>query len=917
MACRWLALLVLASCGPAKPNVTVPAPVSIAADPSTAPDAGSLTPPQPTLRLPKNFVPTSYDARLTIDPKRPTFDGVVAIVGDVSELSSVIWLHGTKLTIKRAFARKGSGTELPITVTAKEPELLEVRPEHPLEPGEWTLVFEYSGAFDTNNTAGAFQQTVAGQSYVYSQLEATYARRVFPCVDEPDNKVPWKLTLDVPKDLVAVSNTPATEAPLGAAMKRVEFAQTRSLPTYLVAFGVGPFEIVDAGKTRNGAPIRIVTLAKRSAETAWAAKTTAPLVEALEDWFGTPYPYDKLDMLTIPLTVGFGAMENAGLITFTETLILGDPVKQSKARQHSWVVVAAHEIAHQWFGNLVTMKYWDDIWLNEGFANWVMLKVTSKIDPTYKDDQGVLDMRNGALGADGLVSARQIRQPIETADDIAGVFDGITYNKGAAVLNMFERYVGAATFQQGVRDYLKNRAWGNATSKDFVSAIAAADGGKHGDIESAFATFLDRPGAPEITASISCKGTGAKLEASVALAQKRYVPLGAPTPPASGPWAVPVCVVFDQAGKRAEACTLLSAETGALALPANTSGPTKTCPRWVMPNVDGRSYYRTAYTTQQITTLRDVAWGQLSWSERRAVFFDVQEGVSSGRVPLQLALSFIPKLLAGNDRFTIEQALGLANGVEWLVADELRGKYEYWLRTTFGAAATAAGFEPKASDTLDLETTRNALVSTVAWTARDPVLVAEAVRLAARYKDLPQSTRGMVLSIAVDAKPEIYQQIKKDLAAETDRTRREEMISALASTRDPVRHKATLELVLDPKLDIRETQSILWTGSTDATREMGRAYFMANDAAILERMPPDGTAGQISGFAYLFVGTCKAERRNEVAAYIAKTFGTLPGGARNVKQATESLDQCIAKRKVTEAEVKAWLSGLRLPKPKR
>jgi alanyl aminopeptidase len=273
-----------------------------------------------------------------------------------------------------------------------------------------------------------------------------------------------------------------------------------------------------------------------------------PIVEALEAWFGTPYPYEKLDMLTIPLTVGFGAMENAGLITFTEGLVLGDPMKQSKERQHSWVIVAAHEIAHQWFGDLVTMKYWDDIWLNEGFANWMEYKVTGKIDPTYHDELGELDMRNGALGADALVSARQIRQPIETPDDIATAFDGITYNKGAAVLNMFERYVGAATFQQGVREYLKSKAYGNATSKDFVSAIAAAAEVSTAIQSRVFARSRRQRGSSRRSVCRHQRQGAADPEA--------YLPLGAPTPPATSPWMIPVCVAFDQAGKRGEACAV-------------------------------------------------------------------------------------------------------------------------------------------------------------------------------------------------------------------------------------------------------------------------------------------------------------------------------------------------------------------------
>ena len=541
---RSLIVLVIGSvisCGSPRPSVTVPAPV-VVAGPEVAlpepPGPDALSPPEPTLRLPRNFLPTGYTARLAIDPSKTSFEGSIAIAGTVSERSAVIWLHGRHLKIAKAVARPASeqasctrdskdkescSIDVPLTVTAKADDLLEIRPQHPMDAGAWTLMFDYEGEIDTVSTAGVFKQTVADHTYVYTQLEAIYARRVFPCLDEPDSKVPWKLTLDVPKQLVAVSNTPQVgDTPLGGTMKRIEFATSKPLPSYLIAFGVGPFEIVDAGKSRTGVPIRIITLAKRTAEAAWAAKTTPKILEQLEDWFGTPYPYDKLDMLSIPITIGFGAMENAGLVTFIETLILVDPVKASKDRQHRWVLVAAHELAHQWFGDLVTMVYWDDIWLNEGFANWIETKASTKIDPTYHDDQSDLDTRNSALGDDALVSARQIRQPIVTHDDILNVFDGITYNKGASVLNMFESYLGPVVFQKGVREYLASKAYGNATSADFAAAMSKASGK---NVEAALASFLEQAGAPEITATVQCQGAKPSLE----LTQHRYLPPGAPT----------------------------------------------------------------------------------------------------------------------------------------------------------------------------------------------------------------------------------------------------------------------------------------------------------------------------------------------------------------------------------------------------
>ena len=891
----------VAACGP-KQVATQPPVVDPGKPPVVAPPVDGVAPSIPTLRLPRNFLPTGYAARLEIDPARTEFTGSIAISGVIDQTSSVLWLHGHGLKITKATATKESA-EVRLTVTPHGTELLELKASKSLDAGEWTLQIDYAGTFDVVSTTGAFKQTIGDGSYVYTQLEALYARRVFPCLDEPDNKVPWKLTLDIPAKLVAVANTPmVSEAALADGKKRVEFAVSKPLPTYLVAFGVGPFEVVDAGKTKRGTPVRIVTLAKRAADAAYAVKTTVKVLELTEDWFGTPYPYEKLDILTIPVTTGFGAMENAGLITFTETLMLFD-AKPSKSRMYRWLIVAAHEIAHQWFGDLVTMVYWDDIWLNEGFANWLETKTTSKLDPTWRDEESVLGVRNGALGADSLITARQIRQPIVTEDDVLNVFDGITYNKGASVLAMFETYVGPDVFQRGVRDYMTAHAWGNATSTDFVTAIAKASGKDM--IVAAFATFLEQPGTPEITATVTCEG-----KPSLVLDQKRYVPPGAPPPAATKPWILPVCVAYDRDGKRAEACGILDQPTGAIALDA------KACPRWVMPNVNGRGYYRNVYTPAQLAALRDEAWKLLTWTERRTIVFDANTGASTGKTPLALALSFVPKMLAGGDRFTVPPALGLVTSLDDLIPSPLRAKYEAYLRQTFGPGAIKAGLTPKDSDSLDVEITRSALVGAVGWTAREPKLVAEAVKLAANWRDLPQSTRGLVLSIAVDASPEVFDRILRDVRTEQDRARRGEMYGALGSVRDVVRQSRALELVIDLKIDIRETSNLLYSGNDDATRANAQRFFDLHRAAILARYPKDATTISVADLSWIFTATCKADQRDAIAARVTKEFAPLPGGAHVVAENIEQMDQCIAQKKLLEPEIKAWLGGLRLPKPK-
>jgi alanyl aminopeptidase len=907
-----LGLVVFVACGPKSPAVTVPAPVvkSDSAAPREAPAPEGLAPPQPTLRLPRNFLPTGYAARLDIDPAKPGFEGSIQITGNVSEPSRVLWLNARKLTIHKAVAQRAGQPDVALTATPKGDDFLELRAPRALDAGSWTLAIDYAGEFDLRSTAGAFKQTVGDASYVYTQFEAVYARRAFPCFDEPDNKVPWKLTLDVPKQLAAVANTPQTgETALDGGKKRVEFAVSRPLPSYLVAFGVGPFDFVDAGKSRRGTPVRIVTLANRGGDAAYAAKTSAKIIDLLEDYFGSPYPYEKMDMLTIPLTVGFGAMENAGLITYTETSVLFD-AKASKERHLRWISVAAHELAHQWFGDLVTMVYWDDIWLNEGFASWMGRKIVARFEPAWRDDQSSLNTRDSALDNDSLTSARQIRQPIVRQDDIFTAFDRITYDKGASVLNMFESYLGPEVFQRGIREYLAAHAYGNATSTDLFASISKAAGK---DVGPAFATFVEQAGTPEITATATCDGG----KAQVALAQRRYVPPGAATPPATKPWIVPICVAYDNGGKRAETCTLLDQPTGSIALDVAS------CPRWMMPNVNGRGYYRNAFTAAQVTALRDAGWAQLSWTERRAVFRDVRDAAANGRLPLQLALSIVPKLLAGNDRFTVGPATSLPLQLGRLVPSELRPKYELWLRTMFGPAALKAGLLPRDTDTLDIEVTRNDLIRAVALRGREPRLVAEAVKLAERWRDLPQAVRGLVLQIAVDARPDLFDRTLKEVITESDRSRRGEMLQALATVRDPARQKIALGLMLDSRLDNRETLGMLFGGGALRGRGGGggggnednlavaQAFFREHQAEIMKSLPQDGTSGSFARLSGLFTQTCDADQREAIAEYVKKTFGDMPGAKRIITQNLEAMDQCIERRKLVEPEIRAWLTGAR------
>ena len=891
--------MVLIGCTAQQPAPVVPqpppAPVVLVAKPPEPPKDAT-----PKLRLPRTFDPKSYAARLKIDPDQSTFDGHIEISGELKTASTTLWLHGWHFQIAKAIL-DGGAVPIELHVAARGEDLLELTADAALPPGTYKLTIDYTGVIDTVNTTGMFTEKSDGASYVFSQFEALYARRVFPCIDEPDEKVPWQLTIDAPKGQLAVSNTPVVKESDVGNRHVTEFAQTKPLPTYLIAFGVGPFEIVPAGATKGGTPVRIIALKGHAAQVAYAAKTTAKSLELLEARFGIPYPYPKLDILTIPLTAGFGAMENAGLITYTSALVEND-AKPSWLRRATWVVVSSHEMAHQWFGDLVTTAWWDDIWLNEGFANWMEGKVTADFDPSWHFEAHALSMRDEALEADSRMSARQIRQPIAVQGDILNVFDGITYNKGASILNMFEAYVGSEVFQRGVTQYLKDRAYGNATSTDFIAAVSKASGK---ELAPAFATFLDQPGEPELTATLECSGGAAK----VALTQKRFIPAGSPTPAAEKPWIFPVCLAYERDGKRAETCALLDAPTGSV--------PLKSCPRWVMPNANGHGYYRVHYTTKQASALRDEAWAQLSTPEKRAVFSDVavEAMESTDKLPLPLALSFVPKLIGAEDPSALGDARSFAEKLDPFVPDDLRAKQQAWYRATFGPGAAKAGLVAKDNDDFTTEISREQFIASAGLIGLEPELVKQAKELSGHWRELPQAIRDSVLIMAMAGDPDRVAQLIKELRTEPKREYRRALITALAAQRDSKSYPATLEVTLDPALDLREATAIVFWPETEANRALAEAFYRAHGDELTKRLPKDEVTGTLAGQVHLFTGACDGKTRDDRAAEVTKRFANEPGGARVVAQAIEAMDQCIATRAVLEPEVRGWLGGVKVQKP--
>ncbi len=546
-----------------------------ARDPSTFPSAigvrGAPAPPvaeaAPKVRLPADVRPTAEALELRIDPKQDRFSGSVDIAISLDQPRSVVWLHGKGFNVSRAAAVLDGGAEVAGTWRQEGDDgLASLTFPRALPAGKAKLHVDYDAPFGLK-LEGLYKVKQEGSAYAFTQFESTAARDAFPCFDEPGFKIPFDTTLVVPADAQAVSNTKEIERRTDGGSLRVHFAPTLPLPSYLLAFAVGPLEIVPAADVAPNAvrkrplPLRAVTAKGHGKEVAYAIAHTGDFVTLLEQFFGIEYPYDKLDILALPDK--HGAMENAGAITFGDQFLLFDEKTAPVSQKRVYANVMLHELAHQWVGDLVTAAWWDDIWLNEAFATWMQGELVDVWDPKMEARMSLLERTQSAIGNDVLVSARAIRQPIASTNDIKNAFDGITYEKGAAVIGMFERWVGPETFQRGVHDYLAAHRLGSATADDFLGAESAASGK---DVKTPFHTFLDQPGVPFVEAEVKCDGAP-----RLHLKQSRYLPLGS-TGDANRSWQIPLCAKY-QVGKETKEKRARCSPTGKGILPLGAASP--------------------------------------------------------------------------------------------------------------------------------------------------------------------------------------------------------------------------------------------------------------------------------------------------------------------------------------------------------
>jgi puromycin-sensitive aminopeptidase len=637
-------------------------------------------------RLPRTAVPSRYDIRLEPDFTTLTFRGQETVALEVTEPISEIVLNAIELAIDSASFENDRGETIRATATMEEStERCRLALGSPAARGRWRLRLTFRGTL--NDKLRGFYRSVykdpsgVSRTMAATQFEATDARRAFPCWDEPSFKGVFAVTLAIDPTLTAVSNTAIVSETSENGRKVVRFADSIVMSTYLVAFVVGELEATDAvpvGRT----PLKVWCVPGKKRLARFGQDIGTASLAFFEDYYGLPYPGDKLDLLAIP-DFAAGAMENLGAITFRETALLVDETAASHAELERVADVVAHENAHMWFGDLVTMTWWNGIWLNEAFATFMEMLAVDAWKPEWQRWTTFGVSRAAALSLDGLHSTRPIEFPVTSPRDADAMFDVLTYEKGASVLRMLEQYLGAVVFREGVRGYLMAHRFANADTGDLWAALGRAS---QQPIPAVMDGWIFRPGYPVVTVSRDPAG-------HLVLSQQRFNYLREPLPPGTAeseqPWQVPIQLRLYAGGRQSEERVLLAGREARLRVGAGAER--------VVANAGGHGFYRVRYAPDLLDALLQRVEA-LAPIERFNLVNDAWALAVAGLMPLAAYLDLTARFRDERDRNVWSVLLGSFNTLNRILEPADRRRFEAFVRDRAAAAFEALGWTPRTGE---------------------------------------------------------------------------------------------------------------------------------------------------------------------------------------------------------------------------
>jgi puromycin-sensitive aminopeptidase len=828
-------------------------------------------------RLATSVVPKRYDLRLEPDLAAATFAGEAAITVEVETTLTEIVLNAAELQIQSASVARDGGVPIHGAITLEEAaERARLVFPAAIAPGEWRLTLRFTGVLN-DRLHGFYRSTykdAEGQSHTIAatQFEATDARRSFPCWDEPAFKAVFGVTLVVAENLTAVSNCAVVrEEPLGDGRKAVTFADSIRMSTYLVAFVVGELEATEpvmVGRT----PLRVWCVPGKKHLARFALEIGAFSLAFFERYYGLPYPGDKVDLLAIP-DFAAGAMENLGAITFRENALLVDAAAASHTELERIADVVAHELAHMWFGDLVTMTWWNGIWLNEAFATFMELLAVDAWKPEWKRWVTFGVSRAAAMGVDGLEATRPIEFEVRNPHDCVAMFDLLTYEKGASVLRMLEQHLGADVFREGVSLYLQRHRYANAETTDLWKALGDA---ARQPIPAVMDGWIFKPGYPLVT--VEPDGTGLKLS------QRRFSYLGGEAD-AGQRWRIPVVVRGSVKHGYVERRLLLDGNETAVPLAAKAD--------WVVVNSGGPGFYRVQYAPALLKKLAG-AVAKIAPIERFNLLNDSFALAQAGLMPAADYLDLTARFTAETDRNVWTALTSSLVYVNRVIAGGQRGALEALVRHRLGAAAELAGWEPQEDETELDKQLRGDLLRALGTLGNDEVVQARARAVYARYREDEGSVEANVLPaviaiLAASGGEAEYAEFRGRFKGARTPQEEQRYLFALAGFRQPELLRQTLEMTVNGEIRSQDAPFVIRALLTSVyARGLTWDFVKAHWQTMAQRYPESAYRRMYEGVPALV----SADWERDARAFFADNAIDL--GGRTLQQYLEQLRVAVA-----------------------
>ncbi|MEO6807353.1 MAG: M1 family metallopeptidase [Edaphobacter sp.] len=757
-----------------------------------------------------------------------------------------------------------------------------------LPAGRVTLSIQFTGILN-DKLRGFYLSKTKTRNYAVTQFESTDARRAFPCFDEPAMKATFDIALTVDTGDTVISNTNMiSDKPSDVAGKHtIRFATTPKMSTYLVAFLVGDFKCTE-GKS-DGVPIRGCSTPDKVELTKFAVESAKYVLHYYDTYFGIKYPMPKLDMVALP-DFEAGAMENFGCITYRETDLLVDSKTGSIPEKKRVAVVVAHEMAHQWFGDMVTMQWWDNLWLNEGFATWMETKPVAEWKPEWNFSQDDAQDLDRTLDLDAQKTTRTIRATANTSDEINEMFDGIAYGKAGAVLGMVENYLGKETFRQGVHNYLQAHLYANATAEDFWNAQTA---NSHLPVDKIMSSFVIQPGVPLLTLS-------ERQASSVPAAQSRFFLSASVINGRDQKWTMPVCLKTNAK----PICRVLTPEDSSIPLPMDAALP------MLYINGGDKGYYRTLYTPGQYSTILAKAESVLTPPEKIGLLGDrwalvrSGQGTVAGYLDLGLALKEDPNAAVLD---TIHQQLQKIDSD--IATDEDRVQFDAVLRHQFGPVYAAMG-NPANGESFDRQELRGTLFQ-ILGEARDPVVLAQAQALTARVfadgnkkdKTLDATMSDAAVQVSTNhGDAGLYDKILAVNRDAVDPGEKSDALRNLARFQDPALVKRTLDYTVSGEVRTQDSWTVFAALLRDReTRSQTWDYIQNNWDKVHAQLTLSSGANVVAATGSF----CTVRQRDEVVHFFATH--KVESTERTLAKAVDSINDCIQLRSTQEHDFHNWL----------